>query len=95
MSTINQFLKSNVRVGSCYCVAPKPASREQTIGVNVVDSVINPVAHDRPAQIAGSIAIPEIGTRIARYHLHERVWAVIGWGLASLIGCRKVASDVT
>ena len=45
--------------------------------------------------IAGSIAVLEIGSRIARYHLHERVWAVIGWGLASLIGCRKVASDVT
>jgi uncharacterized membrane protein len=31
-------------------------------------------------EIAGSIAILEIGTKIAWYYLHERVWAAIGWG---------------
>jgi uncharacterized membrane protein len=107
---------------------PRPASREQTIRLNVVESVINPViarsviveaggtrlirssrpggeTHARSVlkaiswrtlgtvdtfaiswfmtgrvQIAGSIAILEIGTKIAWYYLHERVWAAIGWG---------------
>ena len=31
-------------------------------------------------QIAGSIAALEVGTKIAWYYLHERVWAAIAWG---------------
>jgi len=31
-------------------------------------------------EIAGSIAFIEVGTKIAWYYLHERVWAWIGWG---------------
>jgi uncharacterized membrane protein len=31
-------------------------------------------------QIAGSIAVLEVGTKIAWYYLHERVWAAIAWG---------------
>ena len=31
-------------------------------------------------EIAGSIAVTEVGTKIAWYYLHERVWAAIGWG---------------
>ena len=31
-------------------------------------------------QIAGSIAALEVGTKIAWYYLHERVWAMVGWG---------------
>jgi uncharacterized membrane protein len=30
--------------------------------------------------IAGSIAGLEVGTKIAWYYLHERVWALVGWG---------------
>jgi uncharacterized membrane protein len=31
-------------------------------------------------QIAGSIAILEVGTKIVWYYFHERVWAAIDWG---------------
>ena len=31
-------------------------------------------------QIAGSIAILEIATKIVWYYFHERVWATIDWG---------------
>jgi uncharacterized membrane protein len=31
-------------------------------------------------EIAGSIAALEVGTKIAWYYLHERVWAMVGWG---------------
>jgi uncharacterized membrane protein len=31
-------------------------------------------------EIAGSIALLEVGTKIAWYYLHERVWAAVGWG---------------
>jgi uncharacterized membrane protein len=31
-------------------------------------------------QIAGSIALLEIVTKVAWYYLHERVWAAISWG---------------
>jgi uncharacterized membrane protein len=31
-------------------------------------------------EIAGSIAGIEVVTKIARYYLHERVWADIQWG---------------
>ena len=31
--------------------------------------------------IAGSIAGIELGTKIAWYYLHERVWAGIPWGI--------------
>jgi uncharacterized membrane protein len=31
-------------------------------------------------EIAGSIAVLEVGTKIAWYYLHERVWSAIGWG---------------
>ena len=31
-------------------------------------------------QIAGSIAMIEVGTKIAWYYLHERIWSAIGWG---------------
>jgi uncharacterized membrane protein len=30
--------------------------------------------------VAGSIAGLELGTKVAWYYLHERVWAAIGWG---------------
>jgi uncharacterized membrane protein len=30
--------------------------------------------------IAGSIAILEVGTKIAWYYLHERAWSAINWG---------------
>lgn len=30
--------------------------------------------------IAGSIAGLELGTKIAWYYLHERVWATVRWG---------------
>ena len=30
--------------------------------------------------IAGSIALLEVGSKIAWYYLHERVWAAVGWG---------------
>jgi uncharacterized membrane protein len=111
-----------------WCVASKESCpREQTICVNVVDSVIKSSVissfiakaggtrlipsllgaetHTRSVlkavswrtlgtidtfaiswfmtgrvEIAGSIAILEIGTKIAWYYLHERVWAAIGWG---------------
>jgi uncharacterized membrane protein len=31
-------------------------------------------------EIAGSIALLEVGTKLAWYYLHERVWAMVGWG---------------
>lgn len=31
-------------------------------------------------QVAGSIAILEVGTKVAWYYLHERIWAAIAWG---------------
>jgi uncharacterized membrane protein len=31
-------------------------------------------------EIAGSIALLEVGTKLAWYYLHERVWALVGWG---------------
>jgi uncharacterized membrane protein len=31
-------------------------------------------------EIAGSIAALELGTKIAWYYLHERVWAMVDWG---------------
>jgi uncharacterized membrane protein len=31
-------------------------------------------------EIAGSIAVLEVGTKLAWYYLHERVWAMVGWG---------------
>ena len=31
-------------------------------------------------EIAGSIALLEVVTKIIWYYLHERVWAGIGWG---------------
>jgi uncharacterized membrane protein len=30
--------------------------------------------------VAGSIALIEIGTKVAWYYLHERVWAAVPWG---------------
>ena len=30
--------------------------------------------------MAGSIAALELGTKIAWYYLHERIWASISWG---------------
>ena len=30
--------------------------------------------------MAGSIAALELGTKIAWYYLHERIWASINWG---------------
>jgi uncharacterized membrane protein len=30
--------------------------------------------------IAGSIAAPEVITKVAWYYLHERAWAAIAWG---------------
>jgi uncharacterized membrane protein len=30
--------------------------------------------------VAGSIAVLEVGTKIAWYYLHERIWAAIGSG---------------
>jgi len=32
-------------------------------------------------EIAGSIAGLELGTKIAWYYLHERVWASVRWGI--------------
>ena len=32
-------------------------------------------------EIAGSIAGLELGTKIAWYYLHERVWASVRWGV--------------
>lgn len=32
------------------------------------------------AELAGSIAGLELGTKIAWYYLHERVWATVRWG---------------
>lgn len=34
----------------------------------------------RRLDIAGSIAGLELGTKIAWYYLHERVWATVRWG---------------
>ena len=34
----------------------------------------------RRLSIAGSIAGLELGTKIAWYYLHERVWATVRWG---------------
>jgi uncharacterized membrane protein len=31
-------------------------------------------------QVAGSIAILEVGTKVTWYYLHERIWAAIAWG---------------
>jgi uncharacterized membrane protein len=31
--------------------------------------------------LAGSIAATELFTKIALYYFHERVWAIIPWGL--------------
>jgi uncharacterized membrane protein len=31
-------------------------------------------------EIAGSIAALDVVTKVARYYLHERVWAAIAWG---------------
>ena len=31
-------------------------------------------------EIAGSIALLEVGTKLAWYYLHERVWAMVCWG---------------
>jgi uncharacterized membrane protein len=31
--------------------------------------------------LAGSIAATELFTKIALYYFHERVWAVVPWGL--------------
>lgn len=35
----------------------------------------------RRLSIAGSIAGLELGTKIAWYYLHERMWATVRWGL--------------
>lgn len=32
-------------------------------------------------EIAGSIAGLELGTKIAWYYLHERIWATVRWGI--------------
>ena len=36
------------------------------------------------ATIAGTIALVEILTKIALYYFHERLWALVPWGLKPL-----------
>lgn len=45
-----------------------------------LDTFLLSLLFTRSFALAGSIAATELVTKIALYYLHERVWAVIGWG---------------
>ena len=50
----------------------------RTLGT--LDTFVISLLMTRRLDVAGSIAGLELGTKIAWYYLHERVWATVRWG---------------